>query len=564
MASQYGTTPPIALLSMTAIQCSNPSNLRTRVFFRIVAFGLFILALAPLLVVHIHFLTIQKGTNYLSIPHKVHKTKQEVLPSKPKYNFPSPLLNAKSLEQVSEAETSKRTSSSQHHFSSISDARSSHVWVDGCYHEDTSLTWNPYPRSAGTATSSNRTSFSPQNHPSPPSGIVVVLAAATDDPRVNRETFRRICAVVPTQIEYFLEPQGLDMLFVIQEEWGWNAHSLLSCLKLYTVTPSSDNNEHATSKTWTNLDGTTLTATPHYYGKTRDKVDNKATIYVAITTENYPTYIQEDPSILQRPITPKSCEASRKYIQATRWYTNEMLHLGILQEYDYFLKIDTDIIFVDSIPFHLLQDLKVKGALFGHTAEYHPRGSKTCTKGIHRAIQNFTTNEQKQQNSRGPAWKGAHCSSSPEVEGDIDFYYTNFIIGKVSFWQSPWVLKLSRFLSEYPHGFFSYRWTDQIFWHNAMGLFLRNYSDSVVDYTNLRCMPDPNCWFSSYNFRRYGQDAWHKCDNGGYFLHPKDYLLPSKISNRNVSLESRVWNAPSQPLFQSSYKGNCSAAKRDK
>jgi Glycolipid 2-alpha-mannosyltransferase len=555
---------------MRAVVRHAASTRHANVFFRIIALGLFTLALAPLFLLQTRFVSLQDSTASMSIPHAAQKNilLNDMVQSLPSHVLASTVVKTASLAQASVSEA--RNSPAQmadSHLSALSEAASSHRWIDGCYHEEHSSVegaHNDRATAAGAGIRRNLTLSLPLNRQSPPSGIVVVLATATDDPRVNRDTFRRICTVFPTQVEYFLEPQGLDMLFIIQEEWGWTAQSLLSCLKLYAVAPTSLNIERSTNKTWTNLDGSTLTATPHYYDKSRNMVNRKATIYVATTTTSYPKYIQDDPSVLQQPITPKSCEAPRKYIQATRWYTNEMLHLGILKEYDYFLKVDTDIIFVDSIPFHLLQDLRVKGALFGHTAEYHPRGSKTCTQGIHLAVRNFTASERTKRNIRTSSWKGTHCSLAPELEGDVDFYYTNFIIGKVSFWQSPWVLKFTRFLSEHRQGFFSYRWTDQIFWHNAMGLFLRNYSDYVVDYTNLRCMPDPNCWFSSYNFQRYGQDAWHRCDNRGYFLHPKDYRLSTQISKKKVSRQSRVMNASSQPLFLSTYNKDCSATKQGK
>jgi hypothetical protein len=145
---------------------------------------------------------------------------------------------------------------------------------------------------------------------------------------------------------------------------------------------------------------------------------------------------------------------------------------------------------------------------------------------------------------------------------DVDWYYTNFIIGKVDFWQSHWVRHFSDYLSEYPKGFFSYRWTDQIFWHNAMGLFLKDYSKYVVDYTNLRCMPDPNCWYSSYNFQQFGQNAWHRCDNKGYFLHAKEYFIdPSDRKKADSPSNIAVWNhSISEQLFKSTYKKDCTSS----
>jgi hypothetical protein len=77
-----------------------------------------------------------------------------------------------------------------------------------------------------------------------------------------------------------------------------------------------------------------------------------------------------------------------------------MLNLAILKEYDYFLKIDTDVVFVESFPFHLLQDMAMKNAVFGHTAEYHLRGSKTCAMKINAAMVNFTETHPIENTSR--------------------------------------------------------------------------------------------------------------------------------------------------------------------
>jgi hypothetical protein len=401
------------------------------------------------------------------------------------------------------------------------------------------------------------------HHHPPPTGIVVMLAMGTDDTtRVQQDNFRRICKVVPTQIEYFLETQGLDMVLLIEESSGWSASSLLSCLRLEPIPD--------TNRNWQNLDGTILTTMSYQMDPqrmNRQQIQHKATIYIGIIQTEFPQYIQDDPSILQRPITPKSCQAPRRYIQATRWYTREMLHLGILQDYDYFLKLDTDILFVDTIPFHLLEDMKRKQAVMGHTAEYHPRGSKTCAKGIRHAVINFTQTMPRAaafpSSDADSNWHGSSCSSTPELEWDVDWYYTNFVIFETNFWQSSWILRFANFLSDYPQGFYTYRWTDQIFWHQAMGLFLANYTQHVVDYTNLRCMPNPNCWHSSYDFQTYGPDAWHRCDNGGYFLHPKDYRISSQNQQRQTKPLGRLlWNFTSyhqQPLlFESTYQKKCS------
>ena len=57
------------------------------------------------------------------------------------------------------------------------------------------------------------------------------------------------------------------MLLVIQEEKGieneqWNVQLFVSCLRLQPITK----NDKEDSKTWQNLDGTTMTATPYRFG----------------------------------------------------------------------------------------------------------------------------------------------------------------------------------------------------------------------------------------------------------------------------------------------------------
>jgi hypothetical protein len=440
-------------------------------------------------------------------------------------------------------------------------------WVDGCF-------------SKHTATTTTSNTFKSNNRP--PTGIVITIIVKTDDtPQVQQDNLRRLCKSIPTQIEYFLQPQQLDMLLLVEDEdeeeekqqqqhgSSSTAKFIISCLQLQHE--DGHNSTSSTIKTWKNIDGSISSATPYHFTPNRAKAHDgnegddsyKPTIYIGTTKLQYPLYIQKDPSILKRPITPKSCEAPKKYIQATRWYTREMLQLGILQDYDYFIKLDTDILFVDTIPFQILNDMKRKDSYFGHTAEYHPKGSKTCATGIRNAVLNFT--QSVKQTSK--QWKGAQCTMSPELEWDVDWYYTNFIVGWVPFWTSDWVLQFSSFLNEFPHGFFSYRWTDQIFWHQAMGLFVKDYAERVVDYTTLRCMPDPNCWFSSHNFKEYGQDAWHRCDNNGYFLHTKDYQISRKNRKNTKPLSSTVvWNhsTSNEQLYVSTYQKDCSSPKRHK
>ena len=416
--------------------------------------------------------------------------------------------------------------------------KSTLLWANGCIQPPRNNSTKPF------------TSLKiEENIEGPPTGLVVVLAMAPSEMSTRVETVRRMCYAVKSQFKYFLASQQLDMLFVIQEDEtnGWTAKAFIDCWNLkFAGKPK---------KTWRNLDGTTMTTLE--YQVTTETQTRK--VYIAKTVVQLPKYIQENPAILQEPIIPKSCNAPREYIQATRYYTREMLNFGILKEYEYFLKVDTDIIFRDSIPFFLLQDMKQKDAVFGHTAQYH-RGSKTCANGIRHAVANFTSSYSSQSNQQSTSttlpneWGMKFCTHSEEVNRDADQYYTNFITGKVEFWQSPFVLEFSKFLNEWPEGFFRYRWTDQIFWHFAMALFLDHFHERVVDYTDLRCMPNKDCWQSSYLFQKYGMDAWHQCPNDGYFLHPKDFRIPKKLEKDPLLL---IWNGSQKP-FTSMYGADCS------
>jgi hypothetical protein len=54
-----------------------------------------------------------------------------------------------------------------------------------------------------------------------------------------------------------------------------------------------------------------------------------------------------------------------------------------------------------------------------------------------------------------PSWNGTSCSIEQEEQREADQYYTNFIVGRGEFWQSPWILEWFNFLNKYPEGFFN-------------------------------------------------------------------------------------------------------------
>ena len=81
------------------------------------------------------------------------------------------------------------------------------------------------------------------------------------------------------------------------------------------------------------------------------------------------------------------------------------------------------------------------------------------------------------------------CSAGvPAFEWQADLWYTNFIGLDPAFFASPTVMDFGRYLFNYEDGYFTHRWTDQIFWHKAMGLFLGpDFQAWVLDFSRLRC-----------------------------------------------------------------------------
>lgn len=321
-----------------------------------------------------------------------------------------------------------------------------------------------------------------------PTGIVVTLLMGKDAMGVA-------CHSLRNQIINFLDPQGIDLILLVDRPLTTQA--IVQCLNL---TQTIQQQQHD-ARIWKNEDGSKLLTKQYRFRNTRTKV-------IVGQTNLYNT-LHLDPNWSPKDL-PRNCQFSMDYIQGTRWYSNEMLHLAILKEqYDYWLKIDLDVWFLKPWNhFHLLSDMQLKGSLFGHTAMYD-RGGFTCAGGIQDAVKDY------RQTHHG---NRPMCSSNiPEVNRNSDLYYTNFIIGQVDFWTQPRVQHFGRYLSNTANGFLTERWTDQIFWHYAMALFVGpDFTEAVADYTDVRCNVNPHCWQALVP-----EVGYRQCD--GYFMHTKGF-----------------------------------------
>ena len=385
-----------------------------------------------------------------------------------------------------------------------------------------SFTWN----------SNNTCQIWPAQNYRNPSGLVVTLILTPDEERLKKSIKILCCQSVSSQLIHLLGPQKWDLLLLTA---GDHFRSTLSneyiqeCLNLTSTQEES--------KLWLNLDGSNLTTTRYLW-------HDSVSVYLSHIHLEFPKYIQEDPSLLNLTIEPPVCNAPKSYIQGTRWYADQMLHLAILQEYNWFIKLDLDLFFGKTVEWDLLHDLQQKQSVFGHTGEMAEWAGRSCTKGIVQAMRDFQA--QKQQSSID------YCASDHKLlQVDRDFYYTNFIMGRVDFWTQPLVLELARFLTEYQPGYFHARWTDQVFWGQAMGL-LRGL-DNVVDYAELRCSVEKNCWRAVFYYGIYGNDSHSKCDNDGYFRHNKNHNLKW---NPIPTYTGDLWWSDSE-VYETKYKDEC-------
>jgi hypothetical protein len=288
-----------------------------------------------------------------------------------------------------------------------------------------------------------------------PTGMAVTLAMGRLRPHA---TLDLLCSKLPTQLSYFFDPQGIDLL-ILMELPGHNISEVAGCLQLLPFRSART----SATKTWTNLDGSTLT-THQYTSKT-----GKTNVYLAGYEMPFPDYIQQNLKLLDEPM--EGCKAPHDYVQGTRYYSDYFLNLKILQTYTYMIKMDLDIEFNTTLPFNLLWDMKQKGAFFGHTGEF-PEGLEPCGRGIQPCMDRFVQEFQKANWTDGGRWKGPCSKGVVPFDRAVDRYYTNFIVMKTSFFQSQPVRDFGHWMNEYNPGFFKYRWTDQLFFHLVMGLFL--------------------------------------------------------------------------------------------
>jgi hypothetical protein len=146
------------------------------------------------------------------------------------------------------------------------------------------------------------------------------------------------------------------------------------------------------------------------------------------------------------------------YSLATRYYTNQMLKLSILSNYDFFIKLDADVRILKHID--LLTILSKHRPTFLHTKTFS-NDNLLCEKNAFKISKSYCFLKK---------WKHPNL-----------IYYSNFIGGDTKLFTSKIILDFSDFM--WQHGW-EYRWCDQTFWRYA--LLISNTSHNVLDMSKWR------------------------------------------------------------------------------
>ncbi|CAJ1942016.1 unnamed protein product [Cylindrotheca closterium] len=428
------------------------------------------------------------------------------------------------------------------------------IWKDGCQ------VWDDEIKSMSRMRPNNDSTATMSINTKPPTGIAVTLAKRKN--KRGKDLLNLLCQKIPTQQAYFYEPQNIDLLILIEIE-SITYQQVADCLKLQEVSKGP--------LKWLNLDGSTLTTYEYRSSKKASRDGGNPKVYLAPFEMQYPEYIQQNASRLTEKM--EGCDRGtdfEDYVQGTRYYSNDVLQLKILKGYDYLLKVDLDIEFKGDqlFPFHLLHDMRLRGAIFGHSGEFLPKGFGGCTKNINHVVDSFvemasmvnvTTGDDDNDKptwARQSNWKRPCSAGVEEFDRGKDQYYTNLVVMSVDFFQSEHVRAYGKWMNEYYPGFFRYGWTDQLFFHKAMGLFLGpDFREYVADYTDFRCKKFATCWFPWAGMgKKTKTTPSHFCAAGGIFHHGKARSVFGPFNGRFPNVSTPLAARP----YVSQYQHDCS------
>jgi len=220
--------------------------------------------------------------------------------------------------------------------------------------------------------------------------------------------------------------------------------------------------------------------------------------------KNSTIYIKDEEKVLSAKVEPGTlftCEGLRKdtekkallkekgfsrfYVEGNAWYTYQLFldHKLFLKRYNFFLKIDYDIFFFKPMYQKIKEAFMDENILFLHGGTlYNEKCSKRAREvsNSYLKIHNQTSKTTiiRAENSKGAIF-------TIQIPSSSDLYYGNFIGGKLGFFSSAHVLRYAKYM--FIHGeYFKTRWTDQAYWHNALGIHAENLNRKIKSFEKFR------------------------------------------------------------------------------
>lgn len=187
---------------------------------------------------------------------------------------------------------------------------------------------------------------------------------------------------------------------------------------------------------------------------------------------NLPVWLQRDPQSLER-LDWLGCEGGRPGLDYVLYsgaiFIEQILTHPILQAYDYYLKMDLDVHFLQTIPISPFYYMQQQGCILLHS-NYKPQ-HESCLTDSNRAVESWCNKTGYCVASQSHAW----WSSG-------GYYFGNFMGGWLGWLTSIENRSLMNYLyenSEYP-GYFQHRWADQAPMIMMLGMWY-NLTDQQIN-----------------------------------------------------------------------------------
>jgi hypothetical protein len=203
--------------------------------------------------------------------------------------------------------------------------------------------------------------------------------------------------------------------------------------------------------------------------------DDPGAFYLLISFAKFPApkWVTEPQGLLRRQTSLEEVARTWRdplfhypyqYIAMNTWYTYHGLQLDLLDYFDYWLKIDYDVVWSEDMTHDLRKLFFDARALFIHTEIGHD--PPEMVKGVATVRNDFLAAERRRCGGR----VYPRAVGQPFYEDPSSTFYGNFIGGWLGFLTSPEVAAFGKLWNASPF-IWKRRWGDQQFWCQALGLF---------------------------------------------------------------------------------------------